>query len=69
MYFFYKNLIVLHHDDKIYFSILTSVSNSLFQHYPNDEEIITSRLMCLIKQLFFKKNLGLDMLHNKTIPS
>ena len=54
---FYKNLIVLQHDDIIFYSILTSVSNSNFHNNLNDEEMTASHLSVLIhdKNIFERK--------------
>ena len=65
----------------IFYSILTSVSNSHFNNNLNDEEMTTSHLVCVTKQLFYDKNITFErkktitekplqnMLHIKTIPS
>ena len=57
----------------IFYSILTCNNNL------NDEEMMTSHLMCVMTQLFYDKNMferkkqqkkpWQSMLHNKTIPS
>ena len=41
---------------KYFFSVLTSASNSHFNTNLNDEEMITSHLMCVTKQFFYDKN-------------
>ena len=41
----------------IFYSSLTSVSNSRFIKNLNDEEMITSHLMCVMKQLSYDKNI------------
>ena len=39
----------------IFYSILTSVSNSHFNNNLNDEEMTISHLVCVTKQLFYDK--------------
>ena len=41
----------------IFYSILRSVLNSHFHNNLNDEELITFHLMCVMKQLFYDKNI------------
>ena len=41
----------------IFYSSLASVSNSRFIKNLNDEEMITSHLMCVMKQLSYDKNI------------
>ena len=59
----------------LFYSIMTSVSNSHFQQYLNNEEMITSYLMCELryKTVWEKKTivekLWQNMLHDKTISS
>ena len=65
----------------IFYSILTSVSNSHFNNNLNDEEMTISHLVCVTKKLFYDKNITFErkktitekplqnMLHIKIIPS
>ena len=59
----------------LFYSIMTSVSNSHFQQYLNNEEMITSYLMCELhyKTVWQKKTIAekllQNMLHDKTISS
>ena len=62
-YFFYKNLIVLHHDGKSFlFWHLCQIHT--FNKNLNDEEMTTSYLMCVLKQPFYNKNIMFERQNN-----
>ena len=56
MYFFYENLNVLHRVD-YNFPFWHLYQIYTFNNNLNDEEMIASHLMCVVKLLFYDKNI------------
>ena len=54
---FHEHLTVLHHSEKNFYSIWHLYQIHTFNNNLNNEEMITSHLICVIKQLFYGKNI------------